>query len=704
MKTVNKSFCYGAYVECLNSILSFYDMHTDFVGVLDNAPINKQEFSRNDLFIIADKLGFIIKEEKRTFSNISALGIPVILALKGGECFSYLPDAGSNGRFIVPNAVCGDELSIDSLSKSYMGICYTLIPKSKDSGIDISHMSAGHKLDWFWSPIVSFWGRYAEVILCTLFINLLAFSIPLFTLNVYDRVVINFVEETLIVLTMGVITALIFDFLFKMLRYHILERIAVKVSSEYDVKLMERMLSIKDVNFLLTTGEKSNLFRELQGIKDFYASRLVPTVVDLPFFFLFVLVIYNICPQIALIPVVAASLIFIINFLSQPIISRHTAQYFSSMQNKSAYLVEMLSGLSTIKMLGGNGNKLYKWKQVTQGAARTSAYNAMVGTVVSSTSVLVTQVAQICLVFYGAYYIHEGSLTVGGLVACTIIYGRSIAPVVTMATVLSRLKQSKDVLKTIDKIFKLPHDDFSLNANIGSKGPFDGRVSIRDVSYQYHGQSHPALYKVNLIVEPGEHVGLLGKTGAGKSTLSQVIAGAISPAEGSIHLDSYAYSAVAETELRRSIGYVPQNGFFFSGSMRDNIIMGDDSISHEDLERSIHMAGLDLVIQQTSEGLDMDVGEGGKRLSGGQRQAISLARAFARNPSILVFDEPTNGMDNSLEDRIRKTISEFIKGKTFIMVTHRTTLLPLVSRLVLLDKGRVIADGARDEIIRKLSN
>ncbi len=688
------------YTECLNAILAFYDVQTDLLGLVDNTA-SDGHLNYNRLKALGDKIGFNIRRNKRSFAQIDALNTPAVIELGSISCV-YIPEENGKGRFVIPDE--NKEISLQDIAQSYTGTCYIFTPKDKDASIDVSHMRSDRALDWFWNPIISFWDRYAEVLLCALFINVLALAIPLYTLNIYDRVVVNFVEDTLIVLTMGVITAIIFDFIFKTLRTHIVERIAIEISSEYDTKLMERMLNIKDVDFHLTTGEKSNLFRELQGIKDFYSSRMVPTLVDIPFFILFTLVIYMIAPALALVPVVAAALIFIINFIAQALISKYTAQSFTSMQNKSAYLVEMLSGLSTINTLGANGHRLLKWKQITRNAAKANSYNNMISATISNLSVLITQIAQVCIIFFGAYLINTGDLTVGGLVACTIIYGRSVAPIVTMASVLSRLKQSNDVLKTIDKIFQLPHEDFAPDTLKGQKGPFNGDIDIKDLIYQYPGQSRPALYKINMKINAGEHIGLLGKTGAGKSTLSQVITGLITPNEGNIHLDSYSYHAIASTELRRSIGYVPQEAFFFNGSLLDNITMGSKHINKNDLERAIHMSGLDLVIKQTSEGLDMNVGEGGKRLSGGQKQAVALARTFARNPNILVFDEPTTGMDNALEERIKHTIQEFTKNKTFIMVTHRTTLLPLVSRLVLLDQGRIIADGARDDILRKLSN
>ncbi len=688
------------FQDSIQRIVQFYDLQIDLQGVFDSTPIEKHSLHHINLKDICESIGLSVQKVKCSLEQITHLNAPAILDLDNKIC-TYIPSISGDGQFIVSNKQ-SEPPTIETIAQGYKGFCYVVKHKDQDSTIDISHMKKGHALDWFWNPLVSFWDRYAEIVLATCFINILALAIPLYTLNVYDRVVVNFVEDTLVFLTIGVITAIIFDFLFKTLRAHIIERIAVKISGEYDVKLMDRMLNIKDVDLHLSTGEKSNLFRELHGIRDFYASRLVPTLVDLPFFLLFTFIIYLLAAPLAIIPIVAATIIIIINLLAQPLVSRHTAQYFTAMQSKSAHLIEMLNGLSTIKTLGATGNKLFKWQQIADNSAKASCYNTMISQTVANLSALTTQIAQVSIVFFGAYLIYDASLTVGGLVACSIIYGRSIAPIVTMASVLSRLKQSNDVLKTIDKIFQLPNDNERITEK-SAKGPFKGDIKIRDLTYQYPDQAHPALYKINLDIKAGEHIGLIGKTGAGKSTLSDILVGMINPNEGKTYLDSFTYDSIADTELKRSVGYVPQNGHFFNGSMQDNITMGHDNISQEDLERAIHMSGLDLVMSQTAEGLDMNVGESGKRLSGGQKQALSLARAFVRNPQILIFDEPTTGMDNALEARVTNSIKTFIKDKTFIMITHRTSLLPLVSRLILLDQGRIIADGGRDDILKKLS-
>lgn len=691
-----------SYAECLKAILSFYDVHIDLEGLLNNIPKADNVLQRADLDLICGKIDFKIKSVKIPFSKLDKLSAPSILLLEQGPCL-YFPDtAGVQGRFIFPGRT-DEDISISDIADEYEGSVLILMPRDSKSNIDVSHMKRGHSIDWFWEPIVSFWGKYTEVIICSVFMNLLALAVPLFTMNVYDRVVVNFAEETLIVLTSGVIIALVFDFFFKLTRSYILECIAMSTSVKHDCDLMERMMHVKDVDMGLSVGEKSNIFRELQGIREFYASRLVPTLVDIPFFILFTIVIYIIVPALAVVPIVAAIIVFLINFAAQFPMNRTTEHQFTSMQSKSKTLLELLGGIYTIKILNAAGYKLLKWKISTESASEALFKNNMINSVVGNLSSLATQIAYVSVIFIGAYQIQAGNLTVGGLIACTIIYSRAIAPIVGFSSVFARLKKSRDVLETIDKIFQLPHEDIQ-DRQKGPKSPFKGAIQIEDLSYQYEGQSRPALYKNNIIINAGEHIGIIGQTGAGKTTLSKVIAGFITPNEGNIFLDNFVYDTIPESELHRSIGYVPQDPFFFSGTIRENILMGEDiNVSDANLEKVIEASGLDLVMKQTGEGLDMEVGEGGKKLSGGQRQAISLARAMIRNPQILVFDEPTTGMDNALEARVKASISEFIKDKTFIMITHRSSLLSLVDRLILMDRGKIVADGPRDEIIKKIS-
>ncbi len=690
-----------AFEECLRVVTSFYGVHADLRGLKAEIARLPGPLTLDDMPLFAQKLNLAIQTRSIAINGISEIQTPVILLTKDASAACvYFPEKTHRERLYIPGRGFVAE-GVEQFRDVYTGSVLIVQPDRSEAEAETRHMRHGHALDWFWQPIFSNWSYYSEIIICSIFINLFVIALPFFTLNVYDRVIPNFAEATLFVLVSGVSIALLFDFLFKTIRAYILEKVAAKTGTEFDDSLMERLMLINSEHMTLSVGERINLFRELQGIRDFYAVRLAPAMVDLPFFLLFLLVIYLISPPLMLVPLGGAVLIIIVNLLTQIPINRTTEKYFSSMQKKSTLLVETLTGMQTFKLFNAMGNRLFKWNLAADEVAEATRKNQFILTAVSNFTMMIMHMVHVLVVFFGVYQIEQGSLTIGGLIACTILSGRAIAPIMSVSAIVGRLKQSNDILKTIDHLFDLPHEEKSA-VKISAKGPFRGCIEIKGVTYQYPGQMRPALQNLSLKISPGEHVGVIGRTGAGKSTLVSLLMGYLHDYEGSVFIDEYGIEAIPSAEIRRTIGIVPQHAFFVSGSIRDNVLLGCEDADEESLLRAIELSGLGIVIRQTGYGLDTEVGENGDKLSGGQRQAISLARAILRDPTILIFDEPTTGMDYILEHHLKTNMPAFLENRTFIMVTHRTSLLSLVDRLTLLESGRVIADGPKDEVLKKL--
>ena len=675
--------------QILRDLLVFYDLDVDLEGLVHNTVSVEEKHGQALAAEILKRLGFQTRYASLQDTDIQKTEYPMIVETQNGE-----------NALCMPRKTHGNANEIN-LSETANNVLLVIAAPSQ-TGVDTRHMQTGHALDWFWKPLVQYRSRYKEILVASVFINLLVLAIPIFTLNVYDRVVINFAHETLYVLTVGVLIALLFDFLFKTLRSYILERIAEDVGAQFDFELMERFSRMRPSDLNISIGEQANIFRELQGIREFYANRLMPTLIDLPFALVFLCVIYLLSPPLVMVPICIAVIIVAMNFTSHIPISRMTEQYFGAIQNKSSLLIETLAGLETARLFNAISARLFKWNTNVKHAARVTRQNSFMLSLMSNMSMFLSQTGHILVVFFGVYQIDAGNLTVGGLVACTILSGRAIGPIVGLSGVIAHLKQSNDVLKVIDKFFQATHED-TRDVTKSAKGPFHGTLRLQKLSFKYEEQSTRALENINLDIQPGESIGLIGKTAAGKSTLAKVLANIISPQEGTLTLDGYDYSAIPTTELRRTIAYVPQDSFFFRGSIRHNILLGREHIDEQQIQEAISISGLDIVIQHSAQGLDTEVGELGTRLSGGQKQAIALARAIIQRPRILIFDEQTTGMDHALEFHVKQKLEAYIKDKTFIMVTHRTTLLPLVQRLVLLDRGHILADGPRDEILKKLS-
>ena len=587
--------------------------------------------------------------------------------------------------------------------ENFKGRVYIMYPDGEDNDLDIQHMIRGNRLDWFWKPLQEYKGYYFEILVAAFFINVFALVMPVYTLNVYDRVIANFAESTLIVLAVGVFVVLMFDFVFKNVRGYILERIASNLGNKHDRDLMEKFMLIKTPALNLTVGEKANLFNELQGIRDFYSTKLVPAFVDFPFFLLFVGVIYYIAPAVAYVPLVAAAIIIVMDIFIQLPLTYSIQRYFTTMQRKATLMIETLSGLKTAQMFNGVGYRLFKWNLESARAFDARRYNQIIAGFINNFSVLLMNLSNVFIVFLGVYEINEGNLTIGGLIACSILSGRALAPVMNMSNIMSNYKMTKDVLQTIDGIFQLP-DDNIYNRGLGAKkDKFDGEIEAKDLSFKYPKQENFAIENISFQIKPGEKIGLVGRTGAGKSTLANIILGLFPPSHGMVFYDGFMVQSIASTELRRNIGYIPQESFFFRGTIKDNIMMGRDEKFEENLDEVLDISGVAMILQQTGMGLDAELTENGNNLSGGQRQAIAIARALITKPNILLMDEPTTGMDMMLEQHIKVSMKKYLEKRTLVMITHRTSLMPLIDRILLLDKGKLVADGPRDEILAVLS-
>ncbi|MFA7276743.1 MAG: ATP-binding cassette domain-containing protein [Pseudobdellovibrionaceae bacterium] len=694
-----------ALTDCLSIVFGIYGHPVAVDNLLSETVSAPGEI---DLEQLGLRAGARITPHMCDFVSLSAAKTPLILRLKKDHYCVYVPDGpdGKGGKIHFPKGMAAGKKDIPrtlaDIAALYDGqaIEVAVIPRTAQATTD--HVWNAHKISWFWDPITSHMNKYTEVLITSFFINLFVMVVPLFSMNVYDLVIPNFALDTLHALVIGMSIMLVFDFLLKTIRSYVLEHIAARVGTHHDILMLEQLFRIRPQFEMMSVGEKANLFRELQGIKDFYASRLAPAVVDLPFSLVFIGVIYFISPIIAAISAGGALAIILCNIAANMPIQRRTQDYIKALQNKSALLIEMLEGSSTIRMFGIARSQLFRWQNVTEDAAASSSRNMFMLNLASNFSAMVIYFVSVFVVLQGVYEIQDNNLTVGGLIATSILSSRMISLISSFAGVAGRLNQTKSILKMVDKVFRLPTELQDAKAT-PVQHKLTGAITIKDVSYSYPGQAHPALDNINLTVKGGEHIGLIGKSGAGKSTLAHLMAGYLVTDTGTVSHDGLDVKALHPDVLRRSIGIVPQNPFFFSGTVLDNILLGNPDHSAESLGQFPFLGELLEFLQKTGLGYNTPAGEGGIRLSGGQRQAIALARVIIRDPSILIFDEPTTGMDSQLELTVRQGLATFLKDKTFIMVTHRTPLLPLVERLLFMDGGKVVLDGPRDDVLRKLS-
>ena len=685
---------------CVEMVLDMHNRRTDLAGIKAELAGANQPWSIATLPAVADRLDLDLRIVKAEFSAVRATRSPIILPMRDNQFAvvapreSGVPDITYPGKIPVPLSSVHEK---DWCTSRVIA----LLPKQAETAAATDHMQVDRPIDWFWQPILKYTPNFAEIVLCTVFINMLVIALPVFTLNVYDAVVPNLAMSTLTVLALGVGIAMLFDVLLKCARSSTLERIAARTGVQFDNALMQRLLTIREEHMKLSVGERCNLFRELHGLRDFYATRLVPAMVDFPFFLLFLFVIYLISPMLTLVPIGIACAILSLNALVQIPVKRSTRALFASTQEKSSMMVEMLTGSVALKQLNAIGVSMDRWGFTAEQSAEAARKSQRWISFGQHASLGLMQLNHVLIVVVGVYQIKGGSLTVGGLVASTILASRTIAPIMNLHGVIARWTQSRDCLRTIDDLFSTTVDNS--DSRVVPAADLRGNIVVNNLSYHYPDTAQAALRNVSLSIKAGEHLCLIGPSGAGKSTLARALAGALTTQEGQLSIDGYDYQALSAARLRSSIALIPQHPFFTSGTIRDNLLLGITHCTEQKLAKACALSGLDHVMSASGCGLDTDIGEGGRQLSGGQKQAISIARAILRETRVLVLDEPANGLDSALERHFMKTMKTFSRHRTLIMVTHRMSLVSLVDRVIVMDNGRVVADDEKDVVMQRFS-
>jgi ATP-binding cassette, subfamily C, bacterial LapB len=607
---------------------------------------------------------------------------PYILRKKSKECYLYDP-------------ITNSEIKKDiSYLKNFKKAILVFRDSKKEKILDEIKGK-----DWFWNPIKKFWKSYVEIGILTLFINIFALALPLFSMSVYDRVVPNNATETLFVLAIGVVIILLFDVFFKSVRNYIIEKVGKELGVYLEEELLKRVLSIQSQYDNMLVGTKANLFRELALIKDFFATKSIVQVIDFPFFFLAVAVIFIISPMIALVPILIAILVLIFNFAMQVPISNLSKKNIENIQAKHSFLVETIQGSEIIKLSNARSTKLFNWRNIIAVTDSITHKIQSLNVFSMNLSQTVIQFVTLLVIIVGVFEIANKNLSVGGLIAVTILSSRAMVPVIQVSMMAIKLKEIKESLNNINDFWHLPLEN-DKNIEIGL-GEIKGNIEFKNVDFYYKNSKYPSLENCNIKIKEGERVGIIGQTGAGKSTFLRILTGLDSPTKGSVYLDGHEISTIHPIEIRQNIGVMPQDPFLFSGTLKENIELSTP-ISKEKLMELIKITGLEDLVKKSGQGDGLQVGERGCNLSVGQRHLVALARALLNNPPILLLDEPTTGLDVGLEKTLITHMKEILNNKTLIVITHRFAALDLVDRVIVLNQGRVVADGPKNAVLASL--
>ncbi|KTD62709.1 type I secretion system permease/ATPase [Legionella shakespearei] len=638
----------------------------------------------------------------RPVDEIEEDHIPLVLLKKDGDAVLLILDDDGNKTIFDPRQP-DVKISIDDIRSELSDQAILVEQQFKHTQRSQDTLEKEPK-NWFWKVMIKSWPLYSEVLLASLLVNIFALVIPLFTMNVYDRVVPNHAIDTMWVLASGVAVVFIFDMLLKTLRSYFIDVANKHSDLELSATIFQQVLGLSMVNRPRSVGSLANTVQSFEVFRDFITSSTMTVLVDLPFVFIFLFVIYLIGGNLFLVPFIVVPVIFIIGLLLQWPLIRLTRKAYQFSSEKQATLFESLSAIETVKTTGAESILQSRWEKIISEASKNSMHLRFVSNTSVSITNLAQQIATIAIVIFGVYKISEGELTTGALIACTILTGRALAPMAQVSTLFTRYFQSVNALESLNKIMQL-ETDVNEETRFLHRPALKGDVEFRQVSFHYKDEEINAIDKINFKIKVGERVAIIGRVGSGKSTIGKLILKLYTPTDGTILLDGTDYKQINPDDLRQQIGYVPQDVVLFYGSVRDNICVGAPFIHDDYLLKAAEIAGVTQFTNNHPKGFDRQVGEKGAELSGGQRQAIAVARALIQNPNILLLDEPTSAMDDNNERQIKKHLQEYLTDKhTLILITHKISMLELVDRIIVLENGRIIADGSKESVLNALKS
>ena len=634
-------------------------------------------------------------------ADIPGLVLPCILLLSHDRSCVLTALDGDMAEVIFPETSESTQLvPVEALTDEYSGYAlFAAVEAAPDDRSERLSIARGKR--WFWDVLRYYAPIYRHVALASVVINLIAVGSPLFVMNVYDRVVPNNAIETLWVLASGICIIYLFNFLLSALRTHFVDVAGRNADIVLSSSLVEKVLSMRLDAKPESTGALVNNLREFEQLREFFSSSSLLACIDLPFLVIFLLLTAFIGGPMVLLSIGAMPIMIGIGLLLQHR-SRMSAEasYKQNMQ-KNALLVEIVSGLETLKSCMAESRMQKLWESVVGLSARSNSESRKYNNLAVTSSMLITQLVTVAMVVWGVYRISDGLMTMGALIGCNILVGRTMAPLLQMASLLTRMQNSHVALKALDMLMMLPSEN-QAEKTCMDFGMLRPSFTLDGVSFAYPRQERLALEHVSLRIEPGERVGIIGPMGSGKSTLSKLLIGLYQPKEGAVKFGDVDIRQIPSMELRGRVGVLPQDVVLFYGSIRDNIALGDPTINDHLILRAASLAGVTDFLRNNPAGFAAQVGEQGKALSGGQRQAVALARALVRDPEVLILDEPTSNMDTDSELMLQKRLQSVIGGRTLVLVTHRLSMLRIVDRLIVMEDGQVKLDGPRDAVLQSL--
>ncbi|EGI25771.1 putative cytoplasmic membrane export protein [Escherichia coli TA206] len=654
--------------------------------------------------------GFDNHLSRRAPEDIPSLAVPVLLLLNSREALVVvrIEGTGQTRRYeVLQPGGLRQTLSHEALLAVYSGYCWFVQPKvAQDRRSELPEYDMTGA--WFYRVLWRFRAYYGQVILASFIINFLALVSSLYVMNVYDRVIPNRSWETLWMLSIGVILAILFECAAKLIRSYLTDIAGKKADLIISSALLRRVMAVKMSDRPVSSGSYASNLREYESVRDFMTSATLLAFVDLPFILLFIGVIWLVGGLLAVVPLTLVPVVILVGVLLQRPLARHINSSVRESSQRQGLLVEALDGIETLKLNNAVNWVQRRWDSYTASVSRSSIRVKNTSNLIISFSAAVQQINTVILVILGTYLIHSDEphtrITMGALIASVILSGRALAPLGQIASLATRFQQARLAMHGVNEIVRRPVERESQTHYLTVKD-IRGEFRFRDVVFAYKSGLPAALSGLSVCIRPGEKVGVIGSVGSGKSTLLKMMVGLYRQNSGEITLDGVSMQQLDPCFVRDKVFLLEQNPRLFLGTLRENLQLSrlPGSVSDVDMINAAGRFGFDQFIRRHPRGLDMQTGEGGTGLSGGQRQLVALTRMVLGSPRVVLLDEPTTGLDLQTESVVLDGLSHWCRERTLVVVTHRLQVLAMVERLIVMSEGRVVMDGPRDEILKRLS-
>jgi ATP-binding cassette subfamily C protein LapB len=698
---------FRTFKTAFRSVASFYGRPTSDIVLFSGLPDEVSEsLELDDVEHLAQRIGLEVIRHGERECREGNFDCPAIIVFENGGVLPLL-EVDVDGNYVtdlVPASGNPVKLTRHELAalKPSFGFAFTLYYQNASENASVGEAGEIERRHWLLRALVPYWRTYMRVIMAALFINLIALASPLFTMNVYDRVLPNKAFPTLWVLAIGITLAYTFDFLLKTARAALIDHAGRNADLRLSQMIFDKVLNSTLASRPLSTGEYANRVTQYEFVREFFTSNTVGLLIDTAFVFIFLIVIYTLSGWLVVIPAVALLLSVLIGLHAQAKIGHRMAAATNEASRRQSLLVETISTIETVKSLRAEAGMLRRWQELMKLSSRTSEEIKHVSSNAVNLTNLVQQMVSVLIVIAGTYEFSEGHLAMGAIIATVMLAGRAGAPLGQIAMALARFRQAMTSLKILDKIMEQPEDRPS-TVGFVNREIKRGGFSFQNVSFQYPGSDYKVINQLSLTVAPGERVGIIGRIGSGKTTLGRLLDGLYLPSDGRLLIDGVDIRQYHMSEVRSAVAVAGQSSDLFSGTVKENLLIGRADATDEELLHVSRMTGVDEFVSNHPRGFDMPVGERGSNLSSGQKQALAIARLLLTKPKIVFLDEPSGAMDLASERHLLAKLSTaFSRDTTLLIATHRFSMLELCDRLVVIDKGRIVADGPKAAVLEAM--